>query len=709
MAAPPQPSSSAAATGPSTTSDTLDVLTVIQNLSLDALVPNQQVHPFSASQEASVASLRKFIESTSQASQSLTTHLPLPFADTKLLSLFRQYTTIAHNVHTSDQIMRQTVKELRKRSGITYGEEIPLDRTTLVNWCISRLESWGAAAGMETFREESTEGQITVMLAGKVLVVDVDFSVDRSDAANPRLGVAGVKTSYAVPNGAVGTTTEGSASLDGFIADGLSSFLEVVQKPEDEQDPIEAARIGSCSVRHLQYLMRLDKLALREGDNGLRWFNSMDRLALEVVEPFAVKEAQAVASSLSGSPAPLDIFLMRGHTLPLPYLRSPSMSFLVHLSPLAYLTLLRTPPPPSQPTPKSPLPSIDIPFHTIRSRLTKHPHHPGATIATLVLATASTPSPTDSLGMHSLASRPVHTLTPMTPPPDYHFFETTDPPGSPTAGTAYRWLLDFTDDGSHRGVVMSQSRMREIETIVNPLSGIDASSNVPLMGFGMGSWVDLLLNPNGSSMQSERYTALYVSPNSVHPPLQLRLSSPDEPGLLLERIPVQNIKQVWGILEIVREQCWLNEIICGCKWVVEGSGNSDAVPDDENEDVNETDLQAILTGSITPRKIPVNIYLPTQPPHDPLFDAPSLDPLTLSSESPRQTRIIMTSPERHPITGLVEISVAYDATRPRGVSVSVNGAMGADVDAEALEEVCRRGGVLGLPGRVWKMTHVGPS
>lgn len=191
--------------------------------------------------------------------------------------------------------MRQTVKELRNRTGITYGEDIPLDRATLVHWCISRLESWGAAAGMETFREESREGQITVMLAGKVLVVDVDFSVDRSDATNPKLGVTGVKTSYAVTNGAVGTTMEGSASLDGFIADGLRRFLEEVEKPEDEQDPTEAARIGACAVRHLQYLMRLDKLALREGELGLRWFNSMDRLALEVVEPFAVREAQAVA------------------------------------------------------------------------------------------------------------------------------------------------------------------------------------------------------------------------------------------------------------------------------------------------------------------------------------------------------------------------------------------------------------------------------
>ncbi|THH32518.1 hypothetical protein EUX98_g1705 [Antrodiella citrinella] len=703
MAGPEQASSSTAQTS------SQDILTVIQNLSVDYLNPTQQNHPFSTSQEASVASLRSIIETTSKISNSLTTHLPLPFADTKLLSLFRQYTTIAHNVHTSDQTMRQTVKELRKRTGITYGEDIPLDRTSMTEWCISRLESWGTAAGMETFGEEERDGRMTVVLGGKVLVVDVDFSIGRSDAANPTLGVAGVKTSYAVPNGTVGTTMEGSASLDGFLAECLRSFLSEVQKDEGEQDPVEAARIAERCADHFQYLMRLDKLALREGDNGLRWFNGMDRLALEVVEPFAVKEAEAVAATLSTSPAPLDIFLMRGHTLPLPYLRTPSMSFLLHLSPLTYLTLLRTPASRSAPPPRSPLPSLDIPFHVLRSRLTAHTPLSGATIATLTLGTASSLSPSDSLGMHSLAARPVFTLTPTSHPADYHFFETADPPGSPTAGTAYRWFLDFTDGGSHRGVVMSQSRMREIETIVNPLSGMEGSGSVGMMNFSVGNWVDLLLNPGSASvsMSSERYTSLYTSPNSAHPPLQLRLASPDEPGLLLEQIPVQNIKQVWGILEVVREQCWLNEVICGCQWTVEGPGAVYDASEDDSEETTEADLQAVLSGSLTPRKIPVNVYLPGQS-DDALFDTAGLDPLNLSPLPPRQTRVVMTSPERHPITGLVEITVAYDPTRPRGVSVAINGGMGADLHLDTLEEVCRRGGILGLPGRVWKMTH-GPS
>ena len=71
----------------------------------------------------------------------------------------------------------------------------------------------------------------------------------------------------------------------------------------------------------------------------------------------------------------------------------------------------------------------------------------------------------------------------------------------------------------------------------------------------------------------------------------------------------------------------------------------------------------------------------------------------------RRARIAMTSPERPPISGLVEIVVTFDPTRPRGVAIEITGAVGVDVNVEVLEEACRRGGLLGLPGRVWKKAH----
>ena len=104
---------------------------------------------------------------------------------------------------------------------------------------------------------------------------------------------------------------------------------------------------------------------------------------------------------------------------------------------------------------------------------------------------------------------------------------------------------------------------------------------------------------------------------------------------------------------------------------------------------------------MTPHRIPVNVYLPSNDATtDSLFGA-TLDTMSITHMPPRRPKIVMTSPERPPMSGLVEISVVCDDTRPRGVSVEVNGAMGAEIKSKDLEEVCRRGGVLGLSGKIW--------
>lgn len=65
----------------------------------------------------------------------------------------------------------------------------------------------------------------------------------------------------------------------------------------------------------------------------------------------------------------------------------------------------------------------------------------------------------------------------------------------------------------------------------------------------------------------------------------------------------------------------------------------------------------------------------------------------------------MTSPERPPMSGLVEIHVSYDEIKAKGVTVEVRGAMGADIKLDVFEEISRRGGTLGLAGRVWASAH----
>jgi hypothetical protein len=96
----------------------------------------------------------------------------------------------------------------------------------------------------------------------------------------------------------------------------------------------------------------------------------------------------------------------------------------------------------------------------------------------------------------------------------------------------------------------------------------------------------------------------------------------------------------------------------------------------------------------------VNLSLPPyEIAPNPLLQSP--DPSIESIIQLRRTRLTMTSPERPPMSGLVQISVAYDESKPRGVSVEISGAMGVDLEGEKLAEIVRRGGALGLAGRVW--------
>jgi len=156
---------------------------------------------------------------------------------------------------------------------------------------------------METFKDDlMREGDWTVVLGGKVLVLDIDFSFDRAlDSKKRRIDVEKLKTSYAVPNnvtdGSITANTEGSASLNALLTGAIRAFLEEVQKGPEVQDAVEAERLGKIVVGHLKYLMVLDKLAARkeEDGGGIRWFVDADEIGAEI-EKFARSEADAIAT-----------------------------------------------------------------------------------------------------------------------------------------------------------------------------------------------------------------------------------------------------------------------------------------------------------------------------------------------------------------------------------------------------------------------------
>ena len=195
--------------------------------------------------------------------------------------------------------------------------------------------------------------------------------------------------------------------------------------------------------------------------------------------------------------APLDIFLLRSHALPLPYLTIPSISFLTYLSPLAYLSLLRHSK--GQEIDDS-FPPLDLTLAQLRSSLTSF--NKGVTIATLSLEKLSEAHLyPPSMSMPNVTARPNFPLIPAASELDHNFPQFGDnfgvsivPQDSNAFPGPYTWVLDFTESGKRPGVVTSQSRMKEIELVVNPLGGIDNLNGVlEMLSFGTVSWIDLLV------------------------------------------------------------------------------------------------------------------------------------------------------------------------------------------------------------------------
>ncbi|KAH9967664.1 hypothetical protein BGW80DRAFT_1340762 [Lactifluus volemus] len=298
---------------------------------------------------------------------------------------------------------------------------------------LARVSACSSAAGMQAYHGGTDATAGTLTLGGKVLVLDVTF----------------------------------------------------VPEPTVHVSSAEGRGDGRRLRDALEYLMRLDELAEREGNGGARWFSEVDTLAEELGK--ITQEEAALLAQFTGRPSvPLDVLLLRGHALALPYLHSPTLCFLVYLSPRAYLSLQRSAPmaPPHQRA------SFDLPSAHLHSCLGADPPPTGVTRASLNLVPLSqpTPPPTDPL----LSHRPSFPL-------------------APTAlGTGkYGWVLNFG-----QGVVMSQSRMLEIARIVEPQDQMPYNSTGPSLSFVTRGWVDMLLNPGGA-LSSDRYTATYVHIHSL--------------------------------------------------------------------------------------------------------------------------------------------------------------------------------------------------
>ncbi|KAG8213996.1 hypothetical protein J3R82DRAFT_10746 [Butyriboletus roseoflavus] len=721
-------------------------------------------HPFGASYSATLARLNAILNMTTQLSHALSqlSAVPPSGQTSKLVSLMKQHTTMSTSITLSRAAAIYLSAEQRV---VVFPDTAPPSPT--------RLEEWGRTVGMEAFIDSSgTSAATTIMMAGTVLVLDVDIDG----------GV--VKTSFAIGNNNA-NGSPAAPDLDAFLARDIARWVHAANRASlaaahntRAEDPaVEAAYLGLVVQDHLRYLMMLDSLAVAEGERGIRWF----------MEPVsAAQHFLDAQKSIGQKHQPLDKMLAR-HSLPLLYLDAPSLSFLVWLSPLSYLRLLRSSPT-TQPQASSSNPSIDIPVAHLTTALSEK--YDGATIARLKLV----PSP-EGVGTSPHSSFPSDHTFPQVP--------------------SHSWVLEFNRPSRSRhqpgnyGVVVSQSRLRAIQAVLAVDMSTDVLMNMSLPGgsagaglgnlgtFGSvtgmnmgnlafngfmmgpshaqsidsGSWVDLLLN-NGSP--AEYYKATYNSPSQAHPPLGLRLAAPQEPGFLLQEVPVKTASEVSHILDIVREQCWLNELLGMLQWQPDSTTLAPKDPTSvlsasgvEVEEPESLELASVLAGTVTPRSIPVSVYLPSAmlpplmgsnashfgleglgvgpPPISgdtssrSLFGSTDMDMdmeipgLSMSmnsgmdismagmgmelSSSPVPSRpppmIVLSSPTRTPAagTGMVELRTSFGEFNNKGGGISsdcgVKVEASAGIDTRGMDEVIRRGGIWGLPGKVW--VNMGPK
>ncbi|KAH8995276.1 hypothetical protein EDB86DRAFT_1189311 [Lactarius hatsudake] len=606
------------------------LLSAIQETSMPDNIQTSGLHPFSSSTDKTIAFLHSLLDTTARVAHSVTLHSTTAVNDSRTVSLLREQSTGQHLLHLSRTQVAKTISAAQERRRSDTWYDGPSDDSST----LARISAWSSAVGMQAFPEAAAG---TLVLGGKVLVLDVALIPEPT-----------VHASYA-------GSAEGrdSPTMDAFF----SRLVSGVSKGGDGRRLRDA----------LGYLMRLDELAAHESNGGARWFSEVDALAKELAK-FTQAEAAFLAQVTRSSSVPLDVLLLRGHALSLPYLHSPTLCFLVYLSPRAYLSLQRSAP--ATTSPQTQPPTSDIPSTHLYNCLSGDNPPIGVTRATLTLVPLSAlPHTPPSSAGPLLSSRPSFPLAPNAIGFSYDF----PLPAGPDAGK-YGWVLGFG-----AGIVISQSRMLEIARAVQPQE-LSYAGTGPSLSFMTGSWVDMLLNSEGA-LSSERYTATYVSPTNMHPPLRLTLTPPDEPGFLLERVQVYNMQEAWAVLEIVREQCWLNEVLNGIAWMPEVVAGPPVLGDNPDAEATEEELRALLSGTYSPLSIPVNVYV-----------APAA--------------VVLTFPERPPMPGMVSITVLLNG--PAGATVEVQGAMGADVQMVTLEEAVRRGGALGLPGRVWAASHTAP-
>ncbi|KAG8843775.1 hypothetical protein FRB96_003737 [Tulasnella sp. 330] len=668
----------------------------------------------------------EILESILHASGVIATTLAshIPSGDERYELRSREYTSHADAWFQPQTRVRDIFRLIFSERRL-YGTDPPLDRAMLPGWIIEQIERYVKAAGMDVFPDSDEDGRTTLACAGKIIVMDIAlFQEVRYPTRGPDeivaplpeaiLELKELKISRASVGGDTTAPSTRHPPIERLLHGSLSRFI--LEALKEETDPLRLREAGETFRDQVAPLLTLDRLAHAEaGGVGERWFKEGDVIE-GIGMDLATREAESVAGELGVPKAPLDIFINRSHGIPLTSLYSPSTAYLIHMSPRAYLSVSRIGVDQEEDLPPHLTAYFDVPLKTLRAYLTESTAARGlVTLATLTLSTSpdsasstnhllSLLPPDFSLLPSSTLSEdqlnhvfPLSTTTATPPSPINATSSSNVPPtepDSPSTPVTRGFVLDF----GKSGIVMRRQAMSRLAWVQDAggMLGMDSEESNGTMMEGGGAydayaapaWMDLLVNPK-AKIRSQRYES-YSTRTTDRPPLHHFLAPSGEAGFVLGQIRVSKMSDVWRIVEVVKEQAWLNDTLRGFYWMsnklasTSPSGMGEAAltgssVDDMAYPLNEDDLESFLHNVQTPKEITVQVSVQATCPNPSIHLTVPLPRLGLP---------------------LLSFSVTYDPTAKRGVRVDL-----PELEVgwkDDMEEIVRRGGISTLAGWVWK-------
>jgi hypothetical protein len=253
------------------------------------------------------------------------------------------------------------------------------------------------------------------------------------------------------------------------------------------------------------------------------------------------------------------------------------------------------------------------------------------------------------------------------------------------------WTVTFSTGGLDGPLVLSQARMKRVAVTIGLIPN---NLDLAMLGFGANpntlgvSWLDITIEPH-ATQPFRVYTARYQPNESKSkkgkdkegsaPEVLSTLLPVSETGLTLGSVPIRTLYEAYAVIEIVKEQIWLNELLKGVGFrsgyaaeSLRGGNNVDTTQDEA-----KAMYEALMSGAYVPLRIRAT--------YEVLIDG--------------RTGVKVTFPDRGAI---VTVEVVLDPSSLLGITVTIDGGR-----VEQMEEVVRRGGLLALVIQVknWRQTH----